>query len=124
MLSSSRLGLRLGRDRRLAAFDHVLWPAHLVRRVDRENMADDGPVEQHADRGEVLFLVRPGCSCSFNAWLPASDTFSDSIYAAAHGTVSISTSPPMPCCSSQAKMAAKVQQARSTRFCELSDGFG
>ena len=47
---------RLGRrqHRRLAAFDHVLRAAHGVGGVDGEDLADDQPVEQHADGGQVL----------------------------------------------------------------------
>jgi hypothetical protein len=32
----------------------VLRPAHRVGRVGRDHLAGDEPVEQHADRGEVL----------------------------------------------------------------------
>jgi hypothetical protein len=31
-----------------------------VRWVDRRDLADDQPVEQHADRSQVLLDVRPG----------------------------------------------------------------
>jgi hypothetical protein len=44
-------GLVLSEDRRLAAAHDVLGPAHCVRRVDGEDLADHEPVEQHADRG-------------------------------------------------------------------------
>ena len=46
--------LRRRQHRRLAALDDVLRPAHRVGGIDREDLADDEPVEQHADRGEVL----------------------------------------------------------------------
>jgi hypothetical protein len=47
-------GLLLAEHRRFAALDDVLGPAHRMRRIDRENLADDEPVEQHADRGQML----------------------------------------------------------------------
>ena len=40
--------------RRLAAFDGVLRSAHRMSGIDRDHLADDEPVEQHADRSEVL----------------------------------------------------------------------
>ena len=52
-------GLFLAQHRRLAALDDVLRPAHRMRRVDGENLADDQPVEQHADRGQMLLDGRP-----------------------------------------------------------------
>ena len=30
-----------------------------MRRINRENLADDEPVEQHADRGQMLLNGRP-----------------------------------------------------------------
>jgi hypothetical protein len=59
-------GLFLGEDRRLAALDHVLRPAHSMRRVDREDLADDQPIEQHPDRGQVLLNCRPGRDALFH----------------------------------------------------------
>ena len=53
-------GLLGGQHRGLAALDDMLGPAHGVRRVDGEDLADDQPVEQHADRGEVLLDGRLG----------------------------------------------------------------
>ena len=38
----------------------MLGPAHRVRRVDCEDLADHEPVEQHPDRGEVQFDGRLG----------------------------------------------------------------
>src|SRR5204863_9554848 len=46
--------LLLGEDLRLAAVDHVLRPAHRMRRIDGKDLADDEPVEQHTDRGKML----------------------------------------------------------------------
>ena len=43
-----------GKDRGLAALDDVLRPADGARRVHRKNLADDEPVEQHPDCGQVL----------------------------------------------------------------------
>jgi hypothetical protein len=54
------LGLLLGERRGLAAFDDMLWPAHRVRGVDGEDLADDQPVEQHADGGKVQLDGRLG----------------------------------------------------------------
>ena len=51
--------LVLAQDRRLAALDDVLGAAHRMRRVDRQHLADDEPVEQHADRRQVLLDGRP-----------------------------------------------------------------
>jgi len=42
-----------------AAHD-VLGPGHRVRRVHGEHLADHQPVEQHADRGEMLLDGRLG----------------------------------------------------------------
>ena len=47
-------GLFAGEHRGLAGFDDVLRTAHRVRRIGRDNLADDEPIEQHADGGEVL----------------------------------------------------------------------
>jgi Periplasmic binding proteins and sugar binding domain of LacI family len=47
-------GLFVGQYRGLAGFDDVFRAAHRMRRIGRDNLADDEPVEQHADRGEVL----------------------------------------------------------------------
>ena len=38
----------------------MLRAAHRMRRVGREHLADDQPVEQHADGGEVLLDRRLG----------------------------------------------------------------
>jgi len=38
----------------------MLGPAHCARRVDGEDLADDQPVEQHADRSETQFGGRLG----------------------------------------------------------------
>jgi hypothetical protein len=40
--------------RRLAGLDDVLRPAHRRGRIVRHDLADDQPVEQHADRRELL----------------------------------------------------------------------
>jgi hypothetical protein len=60
-------GLVLGEHRRLAALDHVLRPAHSMRRVDREDLADDQPIEQHPHRGQVLLNCRPGRDALFHS---------------------------------------------------------
>ena len=52
--------LLLGQHRRLAAAHDVLRSAHRMRRIDRQHLADDEPVEQHAHRGEVLLDGRLG----------------------------------------------------------------
>lgn len=44
---------------RFAAFDGMLGAADGMRRVGREHLAGDQPVEEHADRGEVLLDGRP-----------------------------------------------------------------
>ena len=44
--------------RRLAAFDHVLGPAHDRGRVHGNDLAEDKPVEQHPDGGQVLLNAR------------------------------------------------------------------
>jgi hypothetical protein len=48
-------GLVFRQHRGFATAHDVLGPAHRVRRIDGEDLADDQPVEQHADRGQVLF---------------------------------------------------------------------
>ena len=53
-------GLVRGQHRGLAACDDMLGPAHRMRRIDGEDLADDEPVEQHADRREVLLDGRLG----------------------------------------------------------------
>jgi hypothetical protein len=58
-------GLVLGEHRRLAALDDALRSAHRMRRVDREHLVDDEPVEQHVDRGEVVLDGRPS-RCTFS----------------------------------------------------------
>jgi hypothetical protein len=51
----------LGRqDRRLSFLDTVLGPAHRVRRVERDDLARDEPIEEHPDGGEVLLDSRLG----------------------------------------------------------------
>jgi len=52
--------LILGQHRRLAALDHMLRPAHRMRRIDGEHLAGHQPVEQVANGGEVLFDRRLG----------------------------------------------------------------
>jgi hypothetical protein len=49
-----RAGLVGGEDRRLALFDDVFWAAHGMGRIDVDHMPGDEPVEQHAERGQVL----------------------------------------------------------------------
>ena len=46
--------------RRSAFLHHMLGPAHGMRRVDLDHVADHQPVEQHAQRREVLFDRGPG----------------------------------------------------------------
>jgi len=55
-----------------------------MRRVDGEDLADDEPVEQHADRGQMLLDRGLAAARSFTAGLPASDTFS-ALYTQRHG---------------------------------------
>ena len=43
-----------GEHRGLAGFDDVLGAAHRMRRIGRDDLAGDQPVEQHANGGEVL----------------------------------------------------------------------
>ena len=43
-----------GQHRGLAGLDDVLRSAHRMRRIGGDHLAGDEPVEQHADRGEVL----------------------------------------------------------------------
>ena len=45
---------------RLSTLYDMRGPAHGVGRVGRENLADDEPVEQHADRRQVLLGGRLG----------------------------------------------------------------
>ena len=59
-------GLLLAEDRRLPALDDVLRTAHRMRLVDGEDLADDEPVEQHADCREVLLDGRPGGCALFH----------------------------------------------------------
>ena len=47
-----------GQDWRRALGDDVLRPPHRGRWVHREDLADDEPVAEHADRGQVLFHGR------------------------------------------------------------------
>ena len=54
MLSSSFLRLVAVEHRRLAFFHDVLRAAHRGGRILADDLADDQPVEQHADRREVL----------------------------------------------------------------------
>ena len=54
MLSSSLRACSPVQHRGLAGLDHVLRPAHRVRRVGGDDLAGDQPVEQHADGGQVL----------------------------------------------------------------------
>src|ERR1700734_649146 len=42
-------------NRRLALLHFMLWPAHRARGIDRENVPDDEPVEQHPDSGKMHF---------------------------------------------------------------------
>jgi hypothetical protein len=58
MLSSRRLVL--GEHRRLTAAHDMLGLAHRMRRVDSEDLADDQPVEQHANGRKVLLHRRLG----------------------------------------------------------------
>ena len=95
-------GLLLSKDRRLATVHDMLGPAHRVRRVGGENLADDQPVEQHTDRGQVLLDCRSGGSAlpygsiAGLRHLQRLDIGSDM-----EGLDT--TRSPMPCCSSQAK---------------------
>ena len=54
MLSSSCARLFAGQHRGLAGLDDVLGAAHRMRRIGRDDLAGDQPVEQHADGGQVL----------------------------------------------------------------------
>ena len=54
MLSRSFLASAGERDRRRALRDDVLRAAHSRGRVHGEDLADDEPVAEHADRGQVL----------------------------------------------------------------------
>src|SRR6516225_1308364 len=53
-------GLFFRQHRRLATAHDVLGPTHSMGRIDRENLADDEPIKQHADGREVLFDGRLG----------------------------------------------------------------
>src|SRR5690348_5267045 len=66
MLSSSRLAcssLKTGVFPRLTT---CFGAAHRMRLVDGEDLADDEPVEQHADCREVLLDGRPGRCALFH----------------------------------------------------------
>ena len=52
--SRSRRALGRRHRRRRALRDHVLRPPHGSRRVHGEDLADDEPVTEHADRSQVL----------------------------------------------------------------------
>jgi len=52
--------LVLGEHRSLAPAHDVLGSAHRVGRVHGQHLADDQPIEQHADGGEVLLDRRLG----------------------------------------------------------------
>ena len=54
MLSEQLARLFAGQHRGLAGLDDVLGAAHRMGRIGRDDLAGDQPVEQHADRGEVL----------------------------------------------------------------------
>lgn len=47
-------------DRRLSALHDVFWSANGARRIHRDYLAGDEPVEEHADGREVLFHGRSG----------------------------------------------------------------
>ena len=47
-------GLVGRQDGRLALFYDVFWAAHGMGRINLNNVADDQPVEQHPERGEML----------------------------------------------------------------------
>jgi hypothetical protein len=51
--------LFFGEDRRVAVSHEVRWPAHGVRRVDGEGLADNQPVEELADRRSLNLSTRP-----------------------------------------------------------------
>ena len=53
-------GLRGGEHRGLAGLDDVLGSAHRARGVEGEDLADDEPVEEHAQRRQVLLDARGG----------------------------------------------------------------
>ncbi len=44
-----------GKNGGFAFLDDVARPANRARRIHRNNLADDEPVEKHADRGELEF---------------------------------------------------------------------
>ena len=52
-----RPGLLRGEHRGLAGLDDVLRAAHRARGVERQDLADDEPIEEHPQRGEVLLDV-------------------------------------------------------------------
>ena len=47
-----------GEHRRLAFLDHMLRAPHRARRIERQDLADHQPVEQHPDRRQVLLHAR------------------------------------------------------------------
>ena len=53
-------GLAGGQHRRLASFHNVFRAAHRAGRVERHDLADHKPVEQHADGRQVLLDGRRG----------------------------------------------------------------
>ena len=50
--------LRGGEHRGLAGLDHMLRAAHRARGIEGQDLADDEPVEEHPQRGEVLLDAR------------------------------------------------------------------
>src|SRR5260221_8935250 len=60
MLWGSRRAWSSARTGGLAAFDGMFRAADRVRRVAGEDLADDQPVEEHAEGGEVLLHGRLG----------------------------------------------------------------
>ncbi len=53
-----RMGLLGRQDRRLAFLDRVARAPHRMGRIRVDNMAGHKPVEEHANRGQVLFYGR------------------------------------------------------------------
>ena len=53
-----RPGLLRGEHRGLAGLDDMLRAAHRARGVERQDLADDEPIEEHPQRGEVLLDAR------------------------------------------------------------------
>ena len=49
-----------GEDRSLAGLDDVFGSAHRCCGIEGEDLADDEPVEEHAQRGQVLLDARSG----------------------------------------------------------------